>query len=272
MRSVLSALGGMDGRRLLVVASHRLSRYTGLEYFLSKRLDKDVFVPQEAHEFDARELLVSLAETANGYGVTLHGLYPEAGGDFDLSVVQRTTPQFTGQAMIGRRGLWIDANESDGLHLAVDDTGGVVGARRRERVGPRSPARPRTSSRTTPSASPVEGIAAGKPLAVDLESLGPGRRVRTRRTVARRSAADRIADRAVSNLFVRAPASRLPLEARVMLHVARGERPPEGRVRGHDSGLALGIFPDAGGRVAKIAAFVALLDGGDVTQAPPVRR
>ena len=61
--------------------------------------------------------------------MTLHGLYPEAGGDFDLSVMQASVPQFTGQVANGRRGIWIDANESEGLHIAVDPTGGVVGLR-----------------------------------------------------------------------------------------------------------------------------------------------
>ncbi len=271
VRSILVALGGMDGRRLLVVASHRLSRYTGLEHFLSKRLDRDVFVPQEAHEFDARELLVSLAQAANSYGVMLHGLYPEAGGDFDLSVVQRTTPQFTGQAMNGRRGIWIDANESDGLHLAVDDTGGLVGLGAERAADALSGAAEDLESYYS-LGFPVEGLAGGKPLAVELKVSAPGAAVRTRRTVARRSAADRVADRAVSNLFSRDPASRLPLEARVTSTSPEAKGRLKVAYEVTIPASSLGIFPDSGGRVAKIAAFVALLDGGDVTQAPPVSR
>ena len=193
LRSVLAALGGMDGRRVLVVAAHRLSRWAGMEYFLTKRLDVDVVVPQEAHEFDARELLVSLAQTANGYGVTLHGLYPEAGGDFDLSVAQRTTPQFTGQAMNGRRGIWIDANESDGLHLAVDDTGGMVGLGA-ESAGEALAGAAEDLESYYSLGFPVEGLAAGRPLAVDLKVLPPGAVVRTRRTIVLRGAAERLAD------------------------------------------------------------------------------
>ncbi|HSB64203.1 MAG TPA: hypothetical protein VLJ18_08555, partial [Thermoanaerobaculia bacterium] len=271
VRSVLAALGGMDGRRVLVFASHRLSRYPGLEYFLTRSLDKDVLVPQEAHEFDARELLVSLAEAANGYGVTLHGLYPEAGGDFDLSVLQRTTPQLTGQAMNGRRGIWIDANESDGLHLAVDDTGGVVGLGAENASDALSGAAEDLESYYS-LAFPVEGLAAGRPLAVELKVSAPGAAVRTRRTVARRSLADRVADRVVSNLFSRDPASRLSIEARVTSRapVAKGRVKVAYEVTIPAASLAR--LPGPAGRTAKIAAFVALLDGGDVTQAAPVRR
>jgi hypothetical protein len=96
--------------------------------------------------------------------------------------------------------------------------------------------------------------------------------VRTRRTVARRSAADRVADRAVSNLFSRDPASRLPLAARVTSTSAAAKGRLKVAYEVAIPAASLGILPEAGGRVAKIAAFVALLDGGDVTQAEPVRR
>ena len=271
VRSVLAALGGMDGRRVLVVASHRLSRYAGLEYFLSKRLDKDVAVPPEAREFDARELLASLAETANGYGVTLHGLYPEAGGDFDPSVVQSTRPQLTGQPTNGRRGIWIDANESDGLHLAVDDTGGVVGLGAESASNALSGAAEDLESYYS-LGFPVEGIAAGKPLAVDLKVGVPGAAVRTRRTVARRSVADRVADRVVSNLFSSAPAPGFSIQARVTSSAPAAKGRVKVAYEVTIPAAPLVLLPAAGGRVAKIAAFVALLDGGDVTQAAPVRR
>lgn len=272
VRSVLAALGGMDGRRVLVVASHRLSRYAGLEYFLSKRLNKDVALPPpEAHEFDTRELLLSLARTANGYGITLHGLYPEAGGDFDLSVVQSTTPQFTGQPVSGRRGIWIDANENDGLHLAVDDTGGIVGLGA-ETAGDALAVAAADLDSYYSLGFPAEGLADGRPLAVDLRVSVPGATVRTRRAIVRRSAADRVADRVVSNLFSRAPASGLPIEARVTSTAAG----PKGRVNVAYAvtipAASLALLPAPGGRVARIAALVALLDDGDVTQAEPVRR
>ncbi len=270
LRAVLTALGGLDGRRVLVVASHRLSRYSGMEYFLTKRLDVDVTIPPEAREFDTRDLLDSLAEAANGYGVTLHGLYPEAGGDFDLSVVQSTTPQFTGQPMNGRRGIWIDANETDGLHLAVDPTGGfvAVGA---EQAGDVLAGAAKDLESFYSLGFPVEGLAAGKPLDVDVKVDVPGATVRTRRSVVQRGAADRAADRTVSNLFSRVAAPGFPIQARVT-STAPADK---GRVRVAYAvsipATDLALLPVAGGRAAKIAAFVALLDKGDVTQAPPVR-
>ncbi len=270
LRSVLTALGGLDGRRVLVVASHRLSRWPGMEYFLTKRLDVDVVIPPEAREIDARDILQSLAETANAYGVTLHGLYPEAGGDFDPSVVQRTTPQFTGQPMNGRRGLWIDANETDGLHIAVDPTGGVVAAGA-EQAGDALKGAAQDLESFYSLGFPVEGLAAGRPLDIDLKVEVPGTRVRTRRSVVQRGAADRAADRTVSNLFSGIGAPGFPIRARVT-STAPADK---GRVKvAYEVSIPatnLALLPVAGGRAAKIAAFVALLDKGGVTQGPPTR-
>ncbi len=264
------ALGGLDGRRVLVVASHRLSRWSGMEYFLTKSLDVDVVIPPEAREIDARDILQSLAETANAYGVTLHGLYPEAGGDFDPSVVQRTVPQFTGQPMNGRRGLWIDANETDGLHIAVDPTGGVVAAGA-EQAGDALKGAAQDLESFYSLGFPVEGLAAGGPLDVDLKVDVPGARVRTRRSVVQRGAADRAADRTVSNLFSGAGAPGFPIRARVTSTAAADK----GRVKvAYEVSIPatdLALLPVAGGRAAKIAAFVALLDKGGVTQGPPTR-
>jgi len=271
LKAVLTALGGLDGRRVLVVASHRLSRWSGMEYFLTKRLDVDVQVPPDAREFDARQILLDLAEAANAYSVTLHGLYPEAGGDFDLSVMQSSVPQFTGQSMNGRRGIWIDANESEGLHLAVDPTGGVVGFGA-EQAGDALAGAATDLESFYSLGFPVEGLTAGKALEIDLKVSAPGAKVRTRRAVVQRGGADRAADRTVSNLFSSAGAPGFPIQARVT-STAPAEK---GRVKvAYEvtipvTGLAL--LPAANARVAKIAAFVALLDKGDVTQAAPVRQ
>ena len=269
-RAVLTALGGLDGRRVLVVASHRLSRYSGMEYFLTKRLDVDVQIPTDAREFDARQMLVDLSDAANAYGVTLHGLYPEAGGDFDLSVMQASVPQFTGQAMNGRRGIWIDANEAEGLHIAVDPTGGVVGFGA-EQAGDALAGAAVDLESFYSLGFPVEGLVADKSLEVDLKVGVPGVKVRTRRAVVQRGPAERAADRTVSNLFSKVGAPGFPIQARVTSSgpADKGRVNVAYEVTIPASGLAL--LPVAGGRAAKIAAFVALLDKGDVTQGPPVR-
>ncbi len=172
--------------------------------------------------------------------------------------------------MNGRRGIWIDANETDGLHLAVDPTGGVVAAGA-EQAGDALAGAATDLESFYALGFPAEGLEAGKPLDVDLKVAVPGATVRTRRAVVQRGAADRAADRTVSNLFSRVAAPGFPIQARVTSTspADKGRVKVAYEVSIPASGLAL--LPVAGGRAAKIAAFVALLDKGDVTQAPPVR-
>ena len=272
IRSVLAELGGLEGRKVLIVASHRLSRYPGLEYFLSKRVDRESVLPAETREFDARELLLSLAKTANGYGVTLHGLYPEAGGDFDLSAVERTGPSFTGQGA-GRRAMEIDANENAGLHLAVDDTGGLVG------LG--AEAAPDTLARMSQDLDtyysfgfPTPGGAPEKKIKkkIELRALKSGLVVRTRQTFVERSPEERMSDKVVSNLFGVLKSPRFPVTARIVGTAPSGKKGLRVSFEVKIPAAALVLLPAAGGRHARVSAFVALLDGDDVTTMTPATR
>ena len=116
--------------------------------------------------------------------------------------------------MNGRRGIWIDANEMDGLHIAVDPTGGVVAAGAEQAADALAGAATDLESFYS-LGFPVEGLAPGKPLAVDLKVAVPGATVRTRRAVVQRGATERAADRTVSNLFGTVAATGLPITARV---------------------------------------------------------
>ncbi len=268
IRSVLAELGGLEGRKVLIVASHRLSRNPGFEYFLSKRLDRDTITPPDAREYDARELLLGLAKTANGYGVTLHGLYPEAGGDFDLAVAERSKPSFNGLAS-SRRGMEIDANENDGLHLAVDDTGGLVGMG--AETAPDVLARMSQDLDSYYSFGfPVPGGAPEKK--IELKPKQAGLVVRTRRTFVERSASERMSDKVVSNLFGAQKSPNFLLTARIVGTSPAGKKGVRVSFEVKIPAAALTLLPFTGGRQAKVSAYVAVLDGGDVTTSAPVSR
>jgi VWFA-related protein len=267
IRSVLAELGGLEGRKVLIVASHRLSRNPGLEYFLSKRLDREAVVTPDAREFDAQELLLSLAKAANGYGVTLHGLFPEAGGGFDPAA---ETFSVTGQSVVaGPRGMEIDANENAGLHLAVDDTGGLVGL-----GAEAAPALLVRMSQDLDSyysfGFPAAG--GGPERKVELRSRKAGLVVRTRQSIVERSAEERMSDKVVSNLFGALKSPRFPLSARIVGTAPSGKNGLRVSFEVKIPAAALALLPVAGGRHARVAAFVAILDGGDVTSAAPATR
>jgi VWFA-related protein len=63
LRGLIAMMAGMEGRKVLVVASRRLSRRAGYEY---------------GAVVDARPLLEAVASAANAAGVTLHTIYSTA--------------------------------------------------------------------------------------------------------------------------------------------------------------------------------------------------
>ncbi|HEV8267742.1 MAG TPA: VWA domain-containing protein, partial [Thermoanaerobaculia bacterium] len=70
LRGLTATLGGIEGKKILVLATHRFSRYAGLEFFLGKRALVSDPIGGDAHSFDTRELLETVVESANAHGVT----------------------------------------------------------------------------------------------------------------------------------------------------------------------------------------------------------
>jgi len=104
------------------------------------------------------------------------------------------------------------------------------------------------------------------------EGGAPGLVGGTRKSIVEHSSTERMTDQVVSNLFGRIPSLRRPIEARATATVPA----QRGRVRVLYEvtipAANLAFLPVAERRVARVAAFVAVLDGGDVTTAAPVRR
>ena len=173
--------------------------------------------------------------------------------------------------MAGRRGLWIDANESDGLHYAVDDTGGRVALGAAAAADALEGAAEDLESYYS-LGFPSESLAAGKSLAVDLRVDEPGARVRTRRSVVQRGALDRAGDRIISNHLSSAPARGFPLEARITSRTPRSSDRVRVTYEVAIPAAQLVFLPVAGGRAARIAGLVAILDRGELTQPPPVQK
>ncbi|MBI2212697.1 MAG: VWA domain-containing protein [Acidobacteria bacterium] len=64
INSVLQSLSGLDGRKVMILATERLSKLPGLEYGYSST------------EFNARRMIDSVVDEANASAVTIYGFFP----------------------------------------------------------------------------------------------------------------------------------------------------------------------------------------------------
>jgi VWFA-related protein len=129
IKGLTATLGGMEGRKILVIVSHRFSRYAGLEYYLRNRTDAEALSDPRTRDFDAKRLLEDVTRSANANGVTLYGLFPSgmATPMVNASDPLSDAPSMTGQTLGGREQLAL-SNELEALSFVADKTGGVVAA------------------------------------------------------------------------------------------------------------------------------------------------
>ncbi|HYH06685.1 MAG TPA: VWA domain-containing protein [Thermoanaerobaculia bacterium] len=74
INAVIHRLAGVEGRKVLLLATNRLGAYAGAEFFYAAGLDK---VPAMEHdEFDNRDDVRTIIDNANDAGVTIYPFYP----------------------------------------------------------------------------------------------------------------------------------------------------------------------------------------------------
>jgi len=78
INALISSMATMEGRKALILATHRMGYYAGAEYFYAYGFN-DV-PPHDRAAFDTRPLMDSMIDTANAAGVTIYPVYPEGLG------------------------------------------------------------------------------------------------------------------------------------------------------------------------------------------------
>jgi VWFA-related protein len=84
INSLLTGMSGAEGKKVLLLASHRLSIIAGLEY-LGMGLSGPVPAPVRG-EFSTETLVKSIGTTANAAGVTVYPIYPEGLGEASMQM------------------------------------------------------------------------------------------------------------------------------------------------------------------------------------------
>jgi VWFA-related protein len=126
LKTLVGTMGGIEGRRILVMNTHRFSQYAGAEFFGGD-------VPQQYRdEFDTRALRDSLAEVANAAGVTVYTSYAPGIGKTGVPSVEEG-PRLNIRSMSRDRDLKSASrnelmliNETAAISELAKATGGVA--------------------------------------------------------------------------------------------------------------------------------------------------
>lgn len=114
INTLLHGMAGIEGKKILLLASHRLGEYTGAEYYYAAGVTDSMIPPLERADFDNRPAVRSIIANANASGVTIYPFYP-TGLDY--------TPADPTVRDISR---FVLVNEMATLKEIADKTGGVT--------------------------------------------------------------------------------------------------------------------------------------------------
>jgi VWFA-related protein len=219
INALMRSMAGMDGKRVMLLATHRLSQVAGAEFFWIAGMKAELDT-LDRMEFDTRHIVKSLYETANANGVTIYPMFPEGlgTGGIDLPLAGR---KLEGGASSGIEYL-IQNNETPTLKEIARQTGGIAA------WGPGAVTELLTTIRddfnayyslayrTTPRSL-------DKSRSIVVKAKDGGLTVRSRRGVTEKSEVTRMGDRVLSSLF------REDEGARLKFGVKLGEKEPRGK-------------------------------------------
>ncbi|HEV7427944.1 MAG TPA: VWA domain-containing protein [Thermoanaerobaculia bacterium] len=120
INALMRSVGAADGKKILLLATHRLSEYAGAEALFMAGANT---LPSDfRREFDGKPLIKSLIQTANANGFTIYPIYAEG-----LGATTSVSPQFKAvqPRNIGYDYLVLN-NETPMLEYVAEQTGGVA--------------------------------------------------------------------------------------------------------------------------------------------------
>lgn len=121
LKGVVRSLAGAEGKKILLLATHRMSMYAGAETMYvagATQLPTDF-----RSEFNAQPMIRSLIETANANGVTIYPVYPEG----LTSEAAFRTSDFRGPSRMSTGYDWLVLdNETPMLEALAHETGGMT--------------------------------------------------------------------------------------------------------------------------------------------------
>jgi VWFA-related protein len=120
IKALIASMASIEGRKALILATHRLSLFAGGEYFYA--LGYNDVPPHERAWLDTRPVMSSVIDAANAAGVTIYPIYPEGlGNEGALPNAANASAQLN-----GAYDYQVLTNETSALSNLAIKTGGMM--------------------------------------------------------------------------------------------------------------------------------------------------
>jgi VWFA-related protein len=76
INTLIHGMAGIEGKKLLILATHRLGEYTGAEFYYAAGVTDSIIPAMERADFDNRPAVRGIIANANASGVTIYPVFP----------------------------------------------------------------------------------------------------------------------------------------------------------------------------------------------------
>lgn len=115
INTLIHGMAGIEGKKILLLASHRLGEYTGAEFYYAAGVSDGVIPPLERADIDNRPAVRGIIANANASGVTIYPVFPTG---LDHTPADPSLPDISRLVLM---------NEMIMLKEVAEKTGGVTG-------------------------------------------------------------------------------------------------------------------------------------------------
>jgi VWFA-related protein len=211
INSAINSMSGLDGKKILILATRRLGQVAGAEFAYAGGADR--LSEGLRMRYNTNDLMQSIIDNANASGVTIYPVNPPGLGNAlpDTTLTEAPDPQST---PVAREGAEYNTllNETVSLNQIAEQTGGLMATGVMQVVD----LLPRIASDITDYYSLAYRVnPTGKDQARDIvvKTKKPGLTVRSRRQHVEKSDDTKMRDRLRSTLFRASQDSQIGIEA-----------------------------------------------------------
>jgi VWFA-related protein len=207
LNALMRSAGSADGKKVLLLATHRLSMYAGAEAYYAA--GASVLPWDFRAEFDARPLIRSLIDTANANGFTVYPVYAEG-----LAMNSTSTSELRARQNKSLANDYLVLNnETPMLEYVAKETGGVAAWGSNDVANLLPNVADDFESYYSLAYSATHGQAGSRKIEVKMKD--PRLLVRARKEFLPKSDTTKMEDRVIATLFGNAPPSSFEVKVRL---------------------------------------------------------